>query len=114
LVSLGVLHDGGRLPFDGEHYRALALLQLLDEVAGAAAKSRQRLDVFGDIEQGAGLLIAPNKVPLTILLSRASRKEWHFTGSFSPRQMRRAHNFLYPQRDGKEFHRSFKAGARAL
>jgi hypothetical protein len=50
LVGFGVLHDGGSPPLDVEHHRALAFLQLLDEVAGTAAEGRQRLDVFGDVQ----------------------------------------------------------------
>src|ERR1700674_1713245 len=50
LIGLGILHDGRCLPPHREHHRALALLELLDEVARPSAEGCQRLDVFGDIK----------------------------------------------------------------
>src|ERR1035441_2538101 len=52
LIGFGVLHNGLGLALDREHYGPLAFLELLHEVAGAAAEGSQRLDVFGDIEHG--------------------------------------------------------------
>jgi hypothetical protein len=41
LICFCVLHDGRCLSLDREHNRAFALLELLHEVAGTTAKSRQ-------------------------------------------------------------------------
>jgi hypothetical protein len=53
LIGCGVLHDGRRLSVHGKHHGAFALLELFHEVAGLAAESRQRLDVFGDVKHGS-------------------------------------------------------------
>src|ERR1700687_1354892 len=50
LVGCRILHDGLRLAVDRKHDGTLALFKLLHEVAGFAAESGQRLDVFGDVE----------------------------------------------------------------
>src|SRR5580692_4930308 len=52
LISLGILDNSRRLPLYGKHYGALALLELLHEVAGTSAEGRQRLDVLGDVQHG--------------------------------------------------------------
>src|ERR1700730_18762928 len=59
LIGFGVLYDGSSFPFHGEHYRALAFLQLLHEVARTTAESRQRLDVLGDVQHGSVPFKAP-------------------------------------------------------
>jgi len=51
LIGFGVLHDGCRLPFDCEHNRALAPLQLFHKIAGTSAEGRQRLDVTGNVQR---------------------------------------------------------------
>src|ERR1700730_5639076 len=50
LVGFGVLHDSCCLPLYSEHHGALALFQLLHEVAGTAAEGRQRLDVLSYVK----------------------------------------------------------------
>src|ERR1035438_6746841 len=50
LVGRGVLHDGGGLAFYGKHHGPFALPQVLHTIARTATESRQRLDVFGDVE----------------------------------------------------------------
>src|SRR5260370_36955702 len=53
LISSGVLHDGFCLPLHGKHHRALALLELLHEVARTPAEGGQRLDVLRDVKHGS-------------------------------------------------------------
>jgi hypothetical protein len=52
LVRLGVLDNGLGLPSDSEDERSFALSETSDELARIAAETRQRLDVFGDVEHG--------------------------------------------------------------
>src|SRR5467141_3397377 len=59
LIGLRILHDGRGLSFHSKHHGALALLELLYEVAGAAAECGQRLDVTRDVQH----LVAPSKAP---------------------------------------------------
>jgi hypothetical protein len=59
LIGFGVLHNGRGLPLDGQYDGTLAFLELLQELTRAAAKRRQRLDVFRDIEHR----LAPIKAP---------------------------------------------------
>lgn len=53
LISSRILHDGFRLSLHGEHHGPLALFEVFHEVAGTAAKCRERLNVFGDIDIGS-------------------------------------------------------------
>src|ERR1039458_9124765 len=50
LIGFSVLHDGRRLTIYGEHDGALALLEVLNEVAGRTAEGRQRLNVRCNIQ----------------------------------------------------------------
>src|SRR5713226_5091693 len=59
LIGLSILHDRRGLSLHGKHHRALALLELFHEVAGAAAESGQRLDVTRDVQHWH----APSKAP---------------------------------------------------
>src|SRR5208337_1036896 len=52
LIGCGVLHHSRCLPIHRKYHGALALLELLHEVAGLAAESGQRLDVLGDVKHG--------------------------------------------------------------
>ena len=50
LIRCGILNDGLGFAFHGEHYRSLALLQLLHEITRTPAKSRERLNVLRDVK----------------------------------------------------------------
>src|ERR1019366_2427564 len=50
LIGCCVLHNRRCLPVHRKHHGALAPLELFHEVAGLAAESGQRLDVFGDVK----------------------------------------------------------------
>jgi hypothetical protein len=50
LIGLGILYDCGSLALHSEHHGALGLFQLFHEIAGPAAESCQRLNVFSDVE----------------------------------------------------------------
>jgi hypothetical protein len=52
LIGFGVLHDGRSLPLHRKHHGPLAFFQLLHEIAGAPAESRQRVDILGDVKHG--------------------------------------------------------------
>jgi hypothetical protein len=58
LVCLGVLDDGLGLASHGKDQGPLALSKLSDELTGIASESRQRLDIFGDVEHGERLFQA--------------------------------------------------------
>ena len=51
LVGFRILHYSRGLAVDGEHNGALALLEMLHEVAGRAAESGQRLNVGGNVQR---------------------------------------------------------------
>jgi hypothetical protein len=57
LISSGVLHHCLRFSFDSENHRPLRLLELLHEVAGAAAERREGLNVFRDIKHRKPILM---------------------------------------------------------
>jgi hypothetical protein len=59
LVCFRILDDRSSLSLDSEHHRPLTPLELLHEVAGAAAKRRERLDVLGDVEHSHASIEAP-------------------------------------------------------
>jgi hypothetical protein len=63
LVSLGILHDGGRFSVYGEHEGTFALLEMLDELAGGAAECGEGLDVGSDVEHGG----PPGRAPYSVL-----------------------------------------------
>jgi hypothetical protein len=50
LVRCRVLYDGSGPAFYGKHYRPLALLQVLDKIAGSPSKCSQGLNVFRNIK----------------------------------------------------------------
>src|ERR1035438_8562602 len=64
LIGTRVLHDGFSVAFDGEHDGPLALLELFQKIARAAAESGQRLNVFRDIKHWAPVAI---KAPFQVL-----------------------------------------------
>jgi hypothetical protein len=49
-IQQALLDNGRSLAFHGRHYGTLALLQLFEELARAAAKYDERLNIFSDIE----------------------------------------------------------------
>jgi hypothetical protein len=59
LIGFGVLHDSRCLSLHSEHHGALALLELLHEVAGPATEGCQRLNILPDIKPGRSHLEAP-------------------------------------------------------
>src|ERR1019366_288628 len=50
LIGSGVLDDGLGFAVDCQHHWPLAFLELLHEIPGAPAKSRERLNVLGDVK----------------------------------------------------------------
>lgn len=61
-IGLGVLDDRGGLSLHREHYRAPAFLELLQELARTAPKSRQRLDILSNVKHERVLIKAPFQV----------------------------------------------------
>jgi len=55
LIRFRILDDCFRFSFDGQYDGPFVLFELLHELAGIAPKSRDRVDVFRDVEHG-GLL----------------------------------------------------------
>jgi len=66
LIGLCILYDGLGFALYGKNHGLLALLELFHKVAGAAAKRRERLNVFCDIEHGEPPL---NVVPFSVLMA---------------------------------------------
>ena len=58
LVCLGVLDNGLGLASHGKDQGPLALSKLSDELTGITSESRQRLDIFGDVEHEGRLFQA--------------------------------------------------------
>src|SRR5690349_18044409 len=52
LLGFGILYNSGCLSLHCQDKRALALPQMLHEIARAAAEGGQRMDIFGDVEHG--------------------------------------------------------------
>src|ERR1035438_2158313 len=53
LIGSGVLDDGLGFALDCQHHGPLAFFELLHEISGAPAKSRERLNVLGDVKHMA-------------------------------------------------------------
>jgi len=55
LIGFRVLHDGSRLTLHCENDGPLAALDLLHEIAGAAAEGRERMNIFGNVKHASHL-----------------------------------------------------------
>jgi hypothetical protein len=62
LIGFRILHDGGGLSVNREHYGAFGFLKLFHEVAGRPPKCRQRLNVTCDVKHMHPRSLAPYKV----------------------------------------------------
>jgi hypothetical protein len=62
LVCLRILHNGGGPSLNGEHDGPFAFLKLPHKITGTSPETRERLNVFGDVQHSP-----PFKAPFKVL-----------------------------------------------
>jgi hypothetical protein len=77
LVGFRVLNNRRSFPVHGQNDRTLALLDLLEELGGAAAEGGQRLDIFGEIKHSASQVSTLKGAYKFYTNALSQYAEWH-------------------------------------